>query len=111
MNIKVFSAILVVGLVTGFILFVAATTTTASSTYGKGLSIVTMEPDTADTMHAQGKAIHYPFPNLGNNGKKFNPQGDTILPLTTAHTQKILVIFVHFTTLPPGGPISRLDLL
>ena len=81
---------------------------TASST--QELSIVTIEPDAARALRAEGRAFKYRFPNSVNNGKKFNPEGNTIGRLTTASEQSILVIFVEFTDLPPGGPSTRLDL-
>ena len=77
---------------------------------GQGFSIVSLQPDVAQALRAQGKKINYPFPNSANKGKKFNPVGDMIEPLTTGATQNVLVIFVNFTTPPPGGPETRLDL-
>ncbi len=77
---------------------------------GKGFSIVSLQPDVTQAMRAQGKKINYPFPNTANKGNKFNPVGDTILPLTTASEQNVLVLFAEFTTPPPGGPATRLDL-
>jgi immune inhibitor A len=77
---------------------------------GKGFSIVSLQPDVVHALRAQGKKINYPFPNTANKGKKFNPPGGTIPALTTASTQNVLVIFADFTTPPPGGPVSRLDL-
>jgi M6 family metalloprotease-like protein len=69
-----------------------------------------MQPDVVQQLRDQGKKVNYPFPNTANKGKKFNPVGDTIPPLSLASTQNVLVIFVNFTTLPPGGPSTRLDL-
>ena len=77
---------------------------------GKGFSIVSMQPDLLQQLRAQGKKVNYPFPNTANKGKKFNPVGDTIPALTTAPIQKVLVLFADFTTLPPGGPNTPLDL-
>ena len=106
---NLFSATIMIGLLLAFI-FTAIANQTAPTTQREGLSIVPMDPDTEATLRAQGKKIQYPFPNSGNNGNKFNPTGMTIGPLTTAATQNILVIFVKFTTPPPGGPTERLDL-
>lgn len=77
---------------------------------GKGFSIVTLEPGARDALRARGKAFSYPFPNSANRGKKFNPGGSTVGALTTAPTQEILVLFIDFSTPPPGGPAARLDL-
>jgi len=54
---------------------------------GKGFSIVSMQPDLLQQLRAQGKKVSYPFPNTANKGKKFNPVGDTILPLVTARSR------------------------
>src|SRR5215208_1874113 len=88
--------------------FYQSTPTTKSD--GDGFSIVSLQPDVAQALRAQGKPIRYPFPNTANKGKKFNPVGDTIGPLSTAADQNVLVLFVDFTTSPPGGPNTRLDL-
>ena len=77
---------------------------------GKGFSIVSMQPDVVQALRAQGRRVNYPFPNTANKGKKFNPVGDLVGQLDTAATQNVLVIFVNFTTPPPGGPETRLDL-
>jgi M6 family metalloprotease-like protein len=77
---------------------------------GKGFSIVSLQPDVAQALRAQGKAVNHPFPNTANHGKKFNPGGETITPLDTADEQNVLVLFAQFTTPPPGGPATRLDL-
>lgn len=100
---------MILGLMIGFVFFALATPT---MTYAQtdDLSIVKIEPEAAQTLKAQGRNFKYPFPNWLNKGKKFNPVGNTIPPLTTAEEQKILVIFIEFTTLPPGGPATRLDL-
>jgi len=81
-----------------------------AKTEGKGFSIVSMQPDVVQALRAQGKKVNYPFPNTANKGKKFNPVGEKVLPLTTAAQQNVLVIFADFTTPPPGGPETRLDL-
>lgn len=77
---------------------------------GSGFSIVSLQPDVAQALRAQGKKINYPFPNTANKGKKFNPVGDTIGQLDTSAEQNVLVLFVDFTTPPPGAPAARLDL-
>jgi immune inhibitor A len=77
---------------------------------GKGFSIVSMQPDVVQALRDQGKKINYPTPATANKGKKFNPVGDTILPLVTAPKQNVLVIFANFTSTPPGAPVVRLDL-
>lgn len=77
---------------------------------GRGFSIVSLQPDVAQTLRAQGKKINYPFPNSANKGKKFNPGGETIGVLPTDAEQNVLVLFVKFTDNPPGGPDTRLDL-
>jgi immune inhibitor A len=82
----------------------------AANSSGKGLSIVSLQPDVLEQLRAQGKKIHDPAPNLANKGKKFNPVGDTIPPLETASTQNVLVLFADFTTPPPGGPAAPLNL-
>lgn len=73
-------------------------------------SIVPLQPATAEKLRAQGRELPSPFPNSANQGRKFNPWGDTIPPLATAQEQRVLVIFVEFTTPPPGGPAMRVDL-
>jgi M6 family metalloprotease-like protein len=82
----------------------------ASSFSAKGLSVVMLSPQAAKALRDSGRQFHYTFPNSLNKGKKFNPAGDLIPPLVTKAEQKVLVIFVQFTTLPPGGPTTRLDL-
>lgn len=78
--------------------------------FPRDLSIVRLKPDIAERMKANGKAFQFPFPNSVNNGRKFNPGGETVGQLNTAPTQKILVLFANFSTLPPGGPAARLPL-
>jgi M6 family metalloprotease-like protein len=78
--------------------------------YSRGFSAVRAAPYVVEALAKQGKTIKEPFPNSANHGKKFNPQGEVIGPLTTDPVQKVLVVFVEFTTLPPGGPATRLDL-
>ncbi len=77
---------------------------------GSRFSAVTLSPDVAAALRAQGKKLPNPFPNSVNRGKKFNPQGEIVGHLTTAATQKVLVLFIDFATPPPGGPNNRLDL-
>jgi M6 family metalloprotease-like protein len=76
----------------------------------RGVSAVPVHPDVAQKLRAQGRRFRDPFPNAANRGRKFNPVGETIGPLVTAATQKVLVIFVQFTTAPPGGPAAPLAL-
>lgn len=77
---------------------------------GKGFSIVSLQPDVAQALRAQGRRINYPFPNTANKGKKFNPGGENYGQLPTGAEQNVLVLFVNFTTPPPGGPATRLSL-
>jgi immune inhibitor A len=81
-----------------------------AATSGRGLSIVTLQPDALEAIRAQGKNVHLPMVGGINHGKKFNPQGDTIGQLAPDATQKVIVLFAEFTTTPPGGPFDRLDL-
>ncbi len=73
-------------------------------------SAIPIRPDAARALQAQGRKFKSPFPNSANQGKKFNPSGDVFGPLVTAPEQRVLVIFVDFTTMPPGGPATRLDM-
>ena len=59
----------------------------------RGFSIVSLQPDVAQSLRAQGKQISYPSPSTANKGKKFNPGGDTITQLVTAPKQNVLVLF------------------
>lgn len=77
---------------------------------GDGFTLVSLQPDVAQTLRAQGRRINYPFPNTANKGKKFNPVGERVGQLVTDAEQNVLVLFVDFTTPPPGGPATRLDL-
>ncbi len=77
---------------------------------GRGFSITPLRPAALDALRAAGKHVKLPFPNSINRGRKFNPGGETIPALVTDSTQKVLVLFVEFTTPPPGGPASRLNL-
>ncbi len=85
-------------------------TASAESGGGQGFSAVPMYPDVVDALRAQGKKIRTVFPNSINQGKKFVPGGSVVGQLTTNPEQKVLVIFVEFGTLPPGGPSTRMDL-
>lgn len=76
----------------------------------RAFSAVPLQPDAVQALKAQGKKIRTAFPNSANQGKKFNPGGGVVGQLTTAAEQKVLVIFVEFTTPPPGGPATRLVL-
>ncbi len=76
----------------------------------RGFSAVPLHPDIVAQFRAHGLKPALPFPNSANQGRKFAPGGDVIPALTTATTQKVLVIFVSFANDPPGGPATRLDL-
>jgi immune inhibitor A len=82
----------------------------------RGFSAVRVAPHVGHALQQQGKKIKAPFPLSANRGRRFklqgpfNPQGEVIGPLTTDPVQKILVICVEFTSPPPGGPDTRLDL-
>jgi len=109
MKTKLLSTTIIIGLLLA-LAFAAIAIPTATPTQTRGLSIVQMDPETRVSLRAQGKNTQLQFPNSDNNGKKFNPTGNTIPALETAEEQEILVIFVKFTTQPPGGPNTRLDL-
>jgi immune inhibitor A len=76
----------------------------------KGFSAARLNPDAETALKAAGKPLPNPFPNYVNKGRKFNPTGDVVGRLTTAAQQKVLVLFVDFTTTPPGALTTRLDL-
>jgi immune inhibitor A len=76
----------------------------------RGFSTTPLSPFAAEMLALQGRPISNPLPNFVNRGKKFNPQGGLVGPLAVDPVQKVLVIFVEFTTPPPGGPEKRLDL-
>jgi immune inhibitor A len=90
----------------------SAGTTGASPTPGaaKGFSAVRLNPDAETALKAAGKSLPNPFPNYVNKGRKFNPTGGAVGQLSTAPQQKVLVLFVDFTTTPPGAPATRIDL-
>jgi len=94
-------------LAAAFVPFKSAPTAHAD---GHGFSIVALQPDVMQALRSQGKQFKYPFPNTANKGKKFNPVGDVIGQLDTPADQNVLVLFVDFTTTPPGAPATRLDL-
>jgi immune inhibitor A len=110
MKTKLLVAFLLFGLILSVILTpfaIAPDSFTQSST----LSIAKMNPETEQAMKAQGKAIEYPFPNINSNGRKFNPSTASLSELPKpSGDQYVITIFVGFTTPPPGGPSSRLDL-
>ena len=101
---------LVIGLTLGLLTPADCPTGPRAASHTRGLSIVPVNPETAETLRAQGRQFKYPFPNSANEGRKFNPWGDKIGPLATPQEQRVLVIFVQFDTVPPGGPGARLDL-
>ena len=109
MLLRVFVLAIVVAILTAAT-FVPNQSVSTAKSEGKGFSIVSLQPDVAQALRAQGKKLHYPFPNTANRGKKFNPGGETIGQLNTAAEQNVLVLFVQFTDTPPGGPNTRLDL-
>lgn len=106
MLVRLFLWTLVLILLVGLVPAAAA----ASPADDQSFSAVPIHPDAAAALQAQGRKFKSPFPNSANQGKKFNPGGNAIGPLVTDPTQKVLVIFVEFTTLPPGGPATRLNL-
>src|SRR5512136_2137999 len=110
MRSRAFLFLLVIGLALGLLTPADSPMGQRAANHARGFSIVPINPETGETLKAQGRTFKYPFPNSANQGKKFNPWGDNIGPLVTANVQKVLVIFVRFTTDPPGGPAARLDL-
>ena len=109
MKIKWFILMFVIGLALVVVLAPSQVATTQVNT-GKGFSSIQLNPDAEEALKAQGKKLPNPFPNSANRGKKFNPTGDAIPPLITGATQNVLVLFVDFTTSPPGAPATRLNL-
>ncbi len=107
MSFRWLSIVLVALLMIGLLMPVTAA---AAAGEERGFSAVPLHPDAVVALKAQGKKIRTIFPNSVNQGKKFNPGGGAVGQLTTDPTQKVLVIFVEFTTPPPGGPASRLNL-
>jgi M6 family metalloprotease-like protein len=73
-------------------------------------SPIRISPFAAEALARKGKKIPNLFPNADNNGTKFNPGGGLVGPLSIAPEQRLLVIFVEFSTPPWGGPETRLDL-
>ena len=107
---KRLASLLLIGLVISLGLSIGAMVQFTDTTDAGGFSVIPIQPDVVGVLHAQGRAFQYPFPNSVNVGKKFNPQGSAIGSLSIAPEQRVLVIFVEFTTPPPGGPDTRLDL-
>ena len=71
----------------------------------RGFSIVSLQPDVAQSLRAQGKQISYPSPSTANKGKKFNPGGETITQLVTApQAERARPLRATSPTPPPGGP-------
>jgi immune inhibitor A len=110
MRSRAFLFLLMIGLALGLSVPADSPTCQRAASHARGLSIVPVNPQTGEALRAQGRTFKYPFPNSANQGRKFNPWGDNIGPLVTDEVQKVLVIFVKFTTDPPGGPATRLDL-
>ena len=81
-----------------------------SSAPRAGLEVVPMNPHALAALKAQGKTLKDTPPIGVNQGRKFNPKGDLVGPLTTSEKQNVLVLFVDFSDEPPGGPAQRLDL-
>ena len=108
MRTKLFYTLMIMGLMLN-ITFLGLAIQQANAE-SKGFSIVSFDPDTVAALKAQGKAINYPYPESANKGKKFNPTGTLVGPLTTEEEQYIIVIFVEFATAPPGSTDTRLDL-
>ena len=106
--------IVVVLLVTGLVLsaFIVPTAFSTSDSLQSGpFEVVRMNPDAEQTLKAQGKSLDYPFPNMNNNGRKFNPSTLDLEPLVSPEgDQPVIAIFVQFTNPPPGGPSTRIDL-
>jgi immune inhibitor A len=76
----------------------------------RGFSPTPLRPGVREALKAHGKSLDIAFPNSINRGRKFNPGGGVVGSLSTARDQKVLVIFVEFSDVPPGGPAARLDL-
>jgi len=89
---------------------VTVPTTQAPLSGGRAFSAVPLNPNAARALRAGGRSLRFPFPNSINRGRKFVPGGEVVGPITVDSTQRVLVIFVDFTTPPPGGPASRLSL-
>ena len=73
-------------------------------------SAVQMHPQAMAFARAQQKPIKSPTPASANQGRKFDPGGATVGQLTTAGSQKVLVIFIAFQTPPAGGPVTHVPL-
>lgn len=82
----------------------------ASDFRGQGLSVTRIDPEAAAALKSQGRAVKVPFPNAVNHGKKFNPSGEQVLPVSTDALQNVLVLFIDFQDTPPGADAARLDL-
>lgn len=110
MKTKILATVLLLGLMLG--VFLAPLSLSLSSAENSSsLSIVRMDPDVEEALKAQGKTIKYPFPNINNNGRKFNPSAPALQTLTKpSGDQHVITIFVQFSSSPPGGPVTRLDL-
>lgn len=65
-------------------------------------SAVPMHPTAIAKAKALGKSVSPPSPAGINQGRKFAPGGEVILPLVTAPAQKVLVVLVDFADQPPG---------
>ncbi len=102
--------ILFVAVILALVTSVAVGTRNGPASAGRGFSAVPLNPAAAQALRASGRSLRVPFPNSINRGRKFAPGGEVVGPLTTASEQRVLVIFVDFTTPPPGGPNTRLNL-
>ena len=107
MSSRIFSCLLIVLLALALLV---PSTAGAAPGDGQGFSAVPLHPDVVQALKAQGKKVRTLFPNSVNQGRKFNPGGNTVGQLVTAKTQNVLVLFVDFTTPPPGGPATPMSL-
>lgn len=88
----------------------ALTVTSLLAQSGSHVSLVPLKPEARAALKAKGKSLRNPFPNSVNQGRKFNPVGDLVPALVTANSQRVLVIFIDFTTTPPGGPAAHVPI-
>jgi immune inhibitor A len=76
----------------------------------QGLSVYSLDPDIITSLRAQGHSLPDPGPKSKFLGVKFDPGGEVIPPLSLPPEQNVLVLFVEFTTTPPGAPEARLNM-
>jgi M6 family metalloprotease-like protein len=102
---------LVLALAAGFLMPASqGSSAAAQPAQGAGFSAIQMDPDVEAALRAKGKLPRSPFPNSANQGKKFNPSGELVGTRPIGSDQNVLVLFADFTTTPPGGPQTRLDM-